>query len=326
MGISIERHGIVNCNELIDLLIADMLSGGFTQVFPVGAYDPATHKGATLEAGPGVDPLSATQPWRIRLEALSDLQIKVNVAHPFQLPDTGGVVPLAGMYPVESGVIGRGAIGNGASGTGPIHFIHRDIDEYGITSGNQASYPMSYRLTTCAHGFALFIWNEATDSVGNSFSWLAVQRSVDNATGAPYVTGKSPVYAVFSHPKLGIRKFVVRESDVHKPTISVPATANTEDSRAIINEEAQVAITEDNKYVVTMPNGLNTPRYSYTQELDVVAITSADVVSQWAEVPLTQYGESQPRVYKAMCANGANNTGMRVLMLMSGPSTTPQQP
>jgi len=324
MGISIERHGIVDCNTLVDLIIADMLTAGFTQIFPTVPYDPATHKGITMESGANVDPLHETQPWRIRIEALSDLQVKINVAHPLQLPGTGGVVPLVGQYPVDSGVIGRGAIGNGAGGTGPIHFIQRDVD--GITEGNQASYPMSYRLTTCAHGFALFVWNEATDSVGNSFSWLAVQRSVDNASGAPYITGKSPVYAVFSHPKLGILKFVVRESDVHKPTIAVSATANTEDSRAIINAEPQVAITEDNKYVVTIPNGLNTPRYSYTHELDVIAITSADVVSQWAEVPLTQYGESQPRVYKAMCANGANNTGMRVLMLMSGPSTTPQQP
>jgi hypothetical protein len=98
---------------------------------------------------------------------------------------------------------------------------------------------------------------------------------------------------------------------------------HTEDSRAIINPMNQVAITEDNKYVITFPNGLNTPRFAYTHELDIIATTSADVVSQWSEVPLTVYGETAPRVYKSMCANGPNNTGLRIMMLQEGPSTTP---
>ena len=50
----------------------------------------------------------------------------------------------------------------------------------------------------------------------------------------------------------------------------------------------------------------------------MIGITSADVVSQYSSVPLTVYGESSARTYKALHANGAGNTGMRVLVLQQG--------
>ena len=52
--------------------------------------------------------------------------------------------------------------------------------------------------------------------------------------------------------------------------------------------------------------------------------TSADSVSQYTEVEVTAYEEENPRKYRAMNANFDNNTGMRVLMLIEGPTITPE--
>jgi hypothetical protein len=86
----------------------------------------------------------------------------------------------------------------------------------------------------------------------------------------------------------------------------------------IINSQPQVVIAENNRYIVVFPNGLNTPRYMYTEELDMVAYTSADVISHYSDISMTVYNEATPRVYKAMQSNGLNNTGMRILMIRKG--------
>jgi hypothetical protein len=46
------------------------------------------------------------------------------------------------------------------------------------------------------------------------------------------------------------------------------------------------------------------------------------VVSQWSDVPLTVFGEGTARVYKALHANGYNNTKMRLLALVQGGGIT----
>ena len=148
-----------------------------------------------------------------------------------------------------------------------------------------------------------------------------------------------------------LRRFIVRERDINAPyptlgfvkdgilattatqqgydysefgqCFGVPADKHTLDYAAVINSKQQVAISEGNKYVITFPNGLNTSRYSYTHELDLLAYTSADVVSAGTEVPIQVYGEATPRVYIALSSNGPNNTGMRILLLKSGGGVNP---
>ena len=83
----------------------------------------------------------------------------------------------------------------------------------------------------------------------------------------------SPIPATILGPVSAVYKFVVREVDVEKPTLPADATASNADSNAIINSKQQVAITEANQYVITFPNGLNTQRYAYTEELDLIAYT-----------------------------------------------------
>lgn len=317
MGTSVERHGFTNCIDLMRSLVADLITGGMTLIYPTSTFNPLSDKKVVLEAGTTVDSLQPTQAWRIYIEAVDEFKIQVNVATPTQLTSTGNVPLMSqGMGSVTNETVGF----LGQPGGTPTYWISRDKDK--IDATNEASYPMSYRMATSDHGIAIFVWYDATDNRGNKFSWICVQRSVDPQTGTPYVTGKSPVYCVFGYAGL-IKKFIVREADVLKPSPAVDATVNSEDSKAIINVENQVCITEDNKYIITFPNGLNTPRCAYTHELDMIATTSADVISQWADVPLTVYSEQNPRMYKAMSASGANNTGMRLLMIEQGPSTTP---
>ncbi len=181
-----------------------------------------------------------------------------------------------------------------------------------------ASYPMSYFLSITPRGFFLSIWEGvASDTDGKYFSWVLVQRPVDRDSGQTIVTGKAPVFCVSSVGNV-VNRFVVREADIVKATDIYSATEDTIDCTAIINDKVQVAVSEDNQYVVSFPSRLNTPRFAYTYELDMIGYTSAAVVAHNAEIPLTLYGEAQPRTYIAMHANMPNGNGMRIVALKKG--------
>ncbi len=115
-----------------------------------------------------------------------------------------------------------------------------------------------------------------------------------------------------------IYRFTVRESDIFRPTTPVLATADSPDNRSVMNGKQQVAIAEDGRYVIFYPNGFNTDRYMYREEVDTLVYTSADVISQWQEVNLEPY-PGKPRVYKACLANITNNRGMRILLMVEQP-------
>lgn len=210
---------------------------------------------------------------------------------------------------------------------------------------HEQAVPLTYALSKSDHGIAFMLWTEARDNTGDRFHWWTVQRMVNKDTGATIIDGKAPLFCVFSMVGGGtaasdqgddisanelldavddIYYFVVRESDVHTPTVPVTACFDTNDSTRIINVMQQVSISEDNKLTLNMIKGMNTQRYSYPHELDMVAYISADVVSQFAEVQVQVYGEEQPvgtahkRTYKALKANRRDNKGMRLLFLKAG--------
>lgn len=212
-------------------------------------------------------------------------------------------------------------------------FINRRYRIPTIADGALA--PMRYRLSITDRGIWFGIFEEGISaSDGYNFNWVLVQRPVDRLTGETIVDGKAPVWAVaYNAPNLDFPttsymfQHVVREKDVLRPysgDLDAPqslrrrADINQDDSDAIINNVNQVSLSEDGKYIVTFPARLNTARYCYSYELDMIGITSADVVSQDTEVPLTVYGESSPRQYLAMHATSTNNTGMRILVLTQG--------
>lgn len=212
---------------------------------------------------------------------------------------------------------------------------------YRITSDADGQIaPMRYRLSISDHGVWFGIYEDAISSaLGYNFNWVLVQRPVDRLTGEIVVDGKAPVWCVsYNAPNNDYKsvsymfQHVVRESDIVVPAsgpndnpeqLRRRADINQADSDAIINRVNQVSLSEDGKYIVTFPARLNTTRYCYSYELDMIGITSADVVSQDIDVPINVYGESSSRIYKAMHATGINNTGMRVLVLTEGGGIDP---
>lgn len=334
---SVQRNGFTRVPELFHAIVNDMVANGFTMKFPssplqapVAGTDYQKFK-ATLEASATVDPLQASQPWRIQLDCLTiagDQIGNIYMASPLQLPNDGTVALLdktdgsTTSVKMPAGMLNiTGAQPTSMSGTtnySDVCFIYRADRVIDKPTAN--AYPMSYRLSITNHGIALAVWEDATDEDDiPQFEWFVAQRPVNHLTGAPLIVGHCPLFCLYGM-KSRVGKFVVREDDVLKPTTTVDAAIDTEDSAAIINTKQQVSITENNRYVMAFPNGLNTARFMYTEELDMIAYTSADVVSQYSDVPITAYGEATPRKYKALLANRALNTGMRILLITEGGS------
>lgn len=327
-GFTTQKSGFTQVTDLFLSIAQDLVANGFTLKFPTTLPTAGVPPAATalfkttlefVETGD-----AAAMPWRIQLDASVAKIGSINVATPIQLPNDGTTAVIidstGNKPPMPVGMINckftLPASGGSATDLSPYYFVWRDGGTSSTAGAN--AYPLSYRLTVTDRGVAIAVWEDASDGDATpNVSWLAVQRPVDHLTGTTFVTGHAPVFAVFGMTGL-TGKFVVRENDVLKPTGGVVADANAEDSKAILNIKNQVSITEDNRYVITFPNGLNTPRYSYTQELDMIAYTSADVVSEFTNVPLTVYGETGQRMYKALRSLGGNSTGMRLLFLTQG--------
>jgi len=322
-GKLIKRTKIQGLANLTTSLFADFKECGLTQVMP------STGQNFTLTAGAGkfvmdssatVNPLHATQPWRMVVEvtgaSAGQGYIRVAIANPQQIDNTGAVSSFPGATdPTGTRVIGQ--IGKAYNKTsahvlGDV-FIARTMSGQTYDAGTTISYIMS----ATARGIGLFVWEEGSDDKPK-FSWFFVQSPVDKDTGEALLTDNSPIFCVFSCDNTSPMKFVVSESDVFRPSMQKPADTDSVNSSAILNSFEQVAIAKGNKYLITFPNRLNTDRYAYTEELDLFAYTSADVIADESEIPITVYGEATPRIYRAMKANGPDNTGMRIMMLVSG--------
>lgn len=343
---SIERNGFVDCQVLVKQLFQDLEANGFIRKFPTppAILQPTDYK-AVYEAGANVDVLApgaplaipaipagseviagkTAQPWRLYIQALDSSRIVIAAATPLQINDAATLTFLDDGKEIS----GHMGVANNADLNAVTNTLFYNRSSMAVEQA--ASSPMSYRLTITNHGVSLFIWEAGNDHLGNSQSWFVVQRLVNNTNGTPRITGKAPVVCVYGIRSFGgigtpatpvvnkINRFTVRESDIVRPTVSIPANIDQADSSRIINSENMVSITEDNNYVISFPNGINTNRFAYpVDELDMIAYTSADVLSQNADVNITVYNEATPRGYKAMSASDIDNTGIRMLVLASG--------
>jgi hypothetical protein len=121
-----------------------------------------------------------------------------------------------------------------------------------------------------------------------------------------------------------IWRFVVREFDVLKPTdVHKFATKHQTDSNAVINPLEQLAITDENRFIITFPTGLTTQRYMYPkEEMDMICFSSAEVVAESSNVPMTTYlyngTNVDQRRYQGMRSTMAFGNGMRLLVLVNG--------
>jgi len=359
-GFTVENNnggvGFSDLQELANAILTDMTTNGFTLENPTSLL--STTYSATMNASVTVDPLAATQPWTIRMEA-DTTTMKLFVATPLQLDNLGNTLTDPERTNHKVGEVSHGVENDFApeiQSTGPFDFI--PAGKVGPAT------PFSYRMSITDRGFVLVVWQQS-DSDVRDYSWICIQRPVNNTSGAVLTTGKAPVFCVFrnmgesehfipSHPFSEINwkrplpgtvastatvavldnepfRFTVRESDVFRPSLPRSAVQHFPDSAAIMNSNQQISITENNQYVVTYPSGINTARYAYTEELDMIAYTSADVIAQWSDAEITVYGEVPVRKYKAMMNNIAGRDpgiqpivwGMRLLVLIENGGITP---
>lgn len=353
---SVERSGYPDLNSMMQQVIEDMVDHGFTVVFPEGyvASDRSDSDiEVVLQAGVDVDALAETQPWRVKFQTLSSQNCRAFVGTPLQIADDGTVSTTrlnstrvktsAGEYAL-TGDFFSGEICateylyySGSATIPPDDFISDDTtspdpsadkgfisrsNRLGVEAEAGRGNPLTYRLTITDHGFFLGAFegnfsSGAFAATKNLFNWFLVQRPVNKNTGVPLITGKAPLFCV-SGINGKYRHFVVRESDISHPSKPVISTEYSEDSFKILNAQKQISITEDKKYIVSFIHNLNTPRFRYEEELDLVATVSADILIHGIEVEFSAYGVN--RKYISMPGNNNYNTGMRILVLTDIPA------
>ncbi|TMP46306.1 hypothetical protein CWB96_00295 [Pseudoalteromonas citrea] len=134
---------------------------------------------------------------------------------------------------------------------------------------------------------------------------------------------------------ISLKRFVVREKDVNAPSLQSDAWRNDRDANAIINLRQQQARIEmrdigaasvdkaGSRYAILFPSKLNTARFRFKHELDMVAYTSADVISSGLPVNVHVYnekdedtGEKLYRRYVAIQPTGPFNTNLIMLHLV----------
>lgn len=340
---TVQKDGFTNVRELAISLVSQLTTKGFNQVFPVGAYNGVSS--VILQPNSDIDPLydptasaANSQSWRLAITVDGE-SIHINVATSLQLLDDGTIAKATwASEPATPGEIlnfvdRRDFVGVTGS-VYPMSYLF-SISDHGVF------------IAVWDQGFDEY--QNDKKNASPAFRWLLVQRPVDHLTGDTVLTGQAPVYCVYTVLEEGFiplmayesppsasggttstvdnpivndqtfkkvivqfhRKFTVREIDIFRPSLTRPADSDREDSSAILNSNYQVSINEDNRYVITIPKGLNTTRYAYDHELDMIAFTSADVLSQWSELDLEVYNDSYK--YKALIANRLKNTGMRIL-------------
>ena len=200
----------------------------------------------------------------------------------------------------------------------------------GFAADATYSQPVSYRIVLTDHGIFLGCWGPDPEENGRGFSWLLVQRPVDKKFGIvrglpedPTTPGNRPLFCVNS-VNGKFYKFVVREHDNAVPSTRKDATKNTPDSGQVINPYQQQSLTENGEYVITFLNNLNSSRFKYSDELDMLGTVSSDVVGGGSEIDVSVYNEDDKRTYHALWSSGSYGTKMRIMVVKDIP--TPNAP
>jgi len=242
----------------------------------------------------------------------------------------------------------------------PDKFNEFWINRNATGTGYEGAYPMSYLLTMTNRGIFLGVWegsqeenpqglsgpfkNENTNpdsnaGYGNSpLRWFLVQRPVDRLTG--HVRGggalrgsndpadeksRCPVIAIsgYGAPQR-YKKFVVREVDIPVPSRKRLADVQTEDQPAMLNPYQQQSLTETGEFIVTFINSINTSRFRYADELDMLGTVSARVVGPGTSITVRVYDETDDgtptgmpmyRQYTALYSTERYGVGMRLMVL-----------
>lgn len=320
MIISRLRQGITSIPTLISDIVSDLVSGGMVLD---GTYNVGDTTRYVLKASNTIDPLFESQSWRLVIHVIGN-SYNVFACNAIQVTEEGDVVA-NGEHSKSGALVPNNNLEDevffSRDPESASWSIHSELPE-GV---GPEGVPLSSLVSCSDHGLVISTWAEGQDNRGDCFNWISVQRPVAD-DGTIIAEGKAPLFCVFSRDgggskdgldtirEEGILKFVVSESDISAPTKPVSAVIPTPDSHPIINPLQQVAIAETFEYVMNFPKGLNTHRYYYEASLDMIAYTSADVISSSSTDDVKLFGEDSPRTYRAINANSLNNRGMRLLI------------
>ena len=241
------------------------------------------------------------QNWRMRFEYSGDgAYIKVNVATEYQLLDdmtiTQGQGRDGAKYPIyrepgelcdvyQEPSIGRGVVTRIQKAKSQFFTrVSKTEDEVA------RSYPMSYRMTVTDHGMGLFIFDQASVDQDDDYAWFVVQRHVDQTTGQPEFSGKSPVHCVYSPTK---RPVEISDLNTYYSTqdvadLSKPRNIFDSFGRELETEAPTIFVNRDQSFFNDFVNAIDfTGTYAipetsggqsvYKDELDVGFIGGADV-------------------------------------------------
>ena len=180
-----------------------------------------------VESDKGVDLLSDTnlsfinsnspasnrkpQKWRMRFVwDETTLSLKVNVGTSYQILDDCTVTEVQGRDGIKSPVFREpgelcDVYQTSSIGRGTSLSISRAKSQWfkksQIEKNIARSYPMSYKMTCTDHGMALFVFDQASVDQDDDYAWLVIQRHVNQTTGEPEFSDKSPVHCVYSPSK-----------------------------------------------------------------------------------------------------------------------------
>lgn len=368
-------QGFTDQRKLWAAIAKDLVAGGMSIISVDGMAASSIGEsinGAVLEATTTMDPLAATQKWRLALKVTED-SVKMYCATPTQITDDGtvskagsqkiGNTGTAYQLPLYSGTIGNYRPDQNAEGTSitpqelrDTFFYHRgkkgaggatakDYDAFGsmqfasdagpapLVNADYTATPFSYFCSVSDHGIAVVTSVEAQDDFGCRQNWFCIQRAI-NPDGTVVTSGAAPLFCLYSCSgggapdantiwPAGIMRFTVREDDMNSPAWPTSATTHTPDSFAVMNPLQQVSFNENGRYDFRLPAGLNTQRYSYPYEIDMIGYGSADTSTNDISIEVQVYGEMNGgspklRKYRACAANGPKNTGMRLFLLQLG--------
>ena len=325
------QSGLTSLDSVTRFIALSLVNAGFTVTSVDGAPAssiPAALSSVTLSAATSVDPYATAQPWSMWLHATDNTL-------------DAAVLPTANFVDYVPPVVGAGKDAENKDtnirlgvlsrhGFDANHFIDLEkswmlvpdlMNDVGETHVDGESYPLSVFISVTNHGIALCVWAESVTNLGTAFSWFVAQRPVSNL-GAVLET--SPLVCVFSsgggvdgNPDVldpdGIQMFTVIEQDIGAATFHKSAVTFGPDSVPVINPLQQVALTRENKVLVFVAQSYNTARHVFPMQLDMLAYTSADVLSAGSQQNIKFAFSPSQIPYIALNANGKDQRGMRVL-------------
>jgi hypothetical protein len=287
------QNGYTTSAELATQLINDLKDNGFSVKYVNSGLitdNPVTATVATLEAGADVDPLAATQPWRIQVDGATASTVTLYFGTANQLPDGAGRTG----SPLAVSIATNAILG--------------------------ASLLCNYNLIITPRGIFVRIYTQ-----GQSYGYYGlacVQRPVDRSSGAVLQTGYAPVFAVSIPAAANVtscQRGVVRESDITTPSawVTILSPGITGVNAYNLTGTQPPLLDSAGNYVITQFTAFATGRLVYLFDCDLMLMAPSAGFTDGGLVTLSMYGSN--RGYTSIRGAGPTPTSCAsILFLTSG--------